>query len=83
MSEYSYLWNSLPFEERERLQPYLIEAQIRNLEQAKQKAIKAHKRYLAEMNDWIANCKSVLKKPTTQPTSEQPSEQRSDQKENG
>jgi len=60
MSEYSHLWNDLPFEERERLQPFMMEVQMRHLEQAKQKAIIAHKTLLGEFNRQISSIQGVL-----------------------
>ncbi len=58
---HTHLWNDLPIEERLRLHPYMIETQIRHLEQAKRVAIEAHQKYLRDMNDWIGNLKSKLK----------------------
>lgn len=52
------LWNDLPFEERQRLMPYMIESQILHIWQCKQKAILAHKSHMKELNDWIKSLES-------------------------
>lgn len=56
------LWNKLPLEERLKLIPYQIEAQILHLEQAKALAVRSHRGHIAELNDWINNLKSDLNK---------------------
>lgn len=58
----SHLWNDLPFEERKRLMPYMLEAQILHVWQCKEKAIKAHKRHLQGLNDLIGNLERELNK---------------------
>jgi len=60
-SNYSHLWDNLPIDERKRLYPFLIEAQILNLWQCKQTAIKAHKKHMKELDDWMNNLKDGLK----------------------
>jgi hypothetical protein len=62
MRTQSHLWNDLDFETRERLMPYMIEAQILHIEQCKIKAVRAHKRLMKDYNDQITNCKDSLKK---------------------
>lgn len=52
----------LPFEERTRLMPYMIETHIRHLEQARALAIRAHRQQLKEIDDWIDNLKRDLEK---------------------
>lgn len=62
MSKFSYLWNDLSPAERERLFPYTLDLQIRSLEQAKEKAIKAHRSFLDNINDQIQYMKKELEK---------------------
>ena len=62
MRKFSYLWNDLPIEERTRLMPYMIKAQINHYEQCKIKAIRSHKKLLADYNSHIKNCKESLLK---------------------
>ena len=54
------LWNDMPKAERERLMPYVMESQLLHICQCKQKAIKAHRRHMAELNDWMASIKQDL-----------------------
>lgn len=61
-NEYNHLWNDLPMEERERLMPHLVENQLLNIWQCKQKAIKAHKQHIKELDDWMASIKQCLDK---------------------
>lgn len=67
--DHSSLWNNLPFEERTRLMPYMIESQILHIWQCKQKAIAAHKKHMRELDDWIANLKRDLPKQPAEPQS--------------
>lgn len=60
MGEYDHLWNDLPDSERHRLIPYAIESQILHLEQAKALAKRAHRRHMAEIDDWIESLKKGL-----------------------
>ena len=61
-SDFTHLWNDLPKEERQRLMPHQIETQILHIWQVKQAAIRAHKRYMKELDDWIANGERDLQK---------------------
>lgn len=61
-NNFSHLWNSLPFDERKRLMPYAVESQKLHIVQCKQKAISAHKKHMKELDEWIANLDSELKK---------------------
>ena len=61
---FSHLWNDMPFEERKRLMPHMIEAQKLHILQCKNKAIEAHKRHMKELDDWIANLDRELIKKT-------------------
>jgi len=62
MNDFSHLWNDLPFEERTRLMPFLVEAQLRYIEQGKGIAIRAHKKYLSDVNILQKSLKQELKK---------------------
>ena len=57
---HSHLWNDLPFEERARLMPYMIQVHIRHLEQARTLTVRAHRKHLHEIDDWIDNLKQDL-----------------------
>jgi len=59
---FSHLWNDLPKEERERLMPYMVEAQFLHIWQVKQKAIASHERHMAELNDWLKNIRRDINK---------------------
>lgn len=62
MIEHSHLWNDLPIEERRRLMPCMIERQILHYEQCKNKAIRSHRKLMADYNSHINNCRDYLKK---------------------
>jgi hypothetical protein len=53
-SDFTHLWNDLPFEERKRLTPYMVETQKLHIWQCKQRAILAHKEHMRGFDDWIA-----------------------------
>ena len=61
-NDFSHLWNDLPIEERKRLMPNMIETQILHVWQCKRIAILAHKKHMAQLNDWIKNLESDLPK---------------------
>jgi hypothetical protein len=61
-SDYSHLWNDLPYEERRRMMPHAIMTHILHLEQAKAIAVRAHRRHMQELNDWINNLREDLRK---------------------
>lgn len=63
-ASHSDLWNTLPYEERARLMPYQIQTHILHLEQAKALAVRAHRRHIQEIDDWIENCRDSLRKET-------------------
>ena len=52
---FDHLWNNLPFEERKRLMPHMIESQKLHIYQCKIKAIRVHKRHMKELDDWLSN----------------------------
>jgi len=54
VSDFSHLWNDLPFSERARLMPYMMETHKRHVMQCKQRAVNAHKRHMKELNSLIA-----------------------------
>ena len=60
MRDHRHLWNDLPIEERMRLMPYQIEAQILHVEQSKAIAIRAHNKHMRVLNDWISNMRGDL-----------------------
>jgi len=61
-NNFSYLWNDLPFEERSRLMPHMIEAQKLHIWQCKQKAIEAHKAHMKALDDLLKNLDRELNK---------------------
>jgi hypothetical protein len=60
-NDHTDLWNDMPFEERQRLMPHVIESQILHIWQCKQKAIKAHRAHMKELDEWMANLERELK----------------------
>ena len=60
-NNFEHLWNDLPFEERKRLMPAMIESQKLHIWQCKQKAISAHKKHIKELDSWIKNLDDELK----------------------
>lgn len=58
------LWNDLPIEERKRLMPHVLETQLLNIWQCKQKAIKNHNKHIKELDDWMLSIKKELQKIT-------------------
>lgn len=61
-SEHSHLWNNLPFEERKRLMPYQIQSQMLHVVQCREKAVRAHKRHMKELDDLLTNLERELKR---------------------
>ena len=62
MSDNDHLWNDLPFDERKRLMPHMIEAQIKHINQCKEKAKASHRAHMSELNSWLKNLESELGK---------------------
>ena len=60
-NDYSYLWNDMPKDERIRLMPHHIETKKLHIWQCKQKAIKAHKAHMRELDDWMKNLDMELR----------------------
>ena len=58
MANHSHLWNDLPFEERNRLYPHMLESQILHLEQSRELLVRHHKQTLAELDKWIGNLRA-------------------------
>jgi hypothetical protein len=61
-NNFSHLWNDLPYDERERLMPHMVERQKLHVWQCKQKAIAAHKRHMKELDDWLSSLDAELSK---------------------
>lgn len=61
-SDFSHLWNDLPYEERMRLMPYSIQSQLLHIWQCKLTAIAAHKAHMKELDDWAKNLSRELEK---------------------
>ena len=61
-SKHTHLWNDLPFEERQRMMPHMVESQWLHIWQVKRVAIKAHRRHMKELDDWMKNLEDELKK---------------------
>lgn len=59
-NDFSHLWNEIPFEERNRLMPHVIETQRLHIWQCKQKAILAHKRLINEFDERLSNLNKEL-----------------------
>ena len=62
MAEFDHLWNDLPLDERKRLTPYQLESQIRHLRTARKTIVKGHARTLADIDQWIGNLETELRK---------------------
>lgn len=60
MSEYTHLWNDMPFDERKRLMPYMIETHILHLTQTRATIVAAHQCALREIDDQIKNLRQSL-----------------------
>jgi hypothetical protein len=58
--DFTHLWNDLPIEERKHLVPHMVESQKLHILQCKEKAIKAHKKHMAELNEWMDNLDKEL-----------------------
>lgn len=58
-------WNYLPQEERQKLLPCMIEAQILHIEQCKEKAVHHHRAHMKELDSWLKNLKDDLRKHQT------------------
>lgn len=60
-NRFNHLWNDLPFEERMRLMPHMLEMQKLHVWQCKQKAITAHKSHMKQLNDLMESLDKELK----------------------
>jgi len=59
--EFTHVWNDeTSFEEKVRLSPVLMETHYLHIWQVKQTAIKAHKRYMKELDGWMDNIRLSL-----------------------
>ena len=61
-NNHANLWNDMSKEERERLMPHVMESQLLHIWQCKQKAISAHKRHMAELDEWMGSIRQELDK---------------------
>jgi len=61
-NDFDHLWNDLPFEERTRLMPHMVESQKLHIWQCKTRAIAAHKRHMKEIDGWLANLDEELRR---------------------
>lgn len=61
-NDFSHLWNDLPDDERQRLWPYMGQAQKLHIWQCKQKAIAAHKKHMGELDSWMKSIDDELKR---------------------
>ena len=61
-NDYDHLWNDLPEDERKRLLPHAIESQKLHIWQCKQTAIRAHKRHMKELDEWMKNLDDSLRR---------------------
>jgi hypothetical protein len=61
-NDFTHLWNDLPDDERNRLFPYMIENQILIIWQSKEKAIRAHRAHMREIDRHIENLEHELNK---------------------
>jgi len=62
MSKFDHLWNDLPYSERDRLYPHMIETHILHVKQSQEMAISAHKKHMKETNDLLRNLEKALLK---------------------
>ena len=61
-SDFNHLWNDLPFDERKRLMPHMLESQRLHIWQCQQKAIVAHNSHMKELNEIIKTLTSEIEK---------------------
>lgn len=57
---HSHLWNDLPFEERKRLHPWVMEDHILHLEQTRAMIVSAHEGLLQTLDAQIGNLRRDL-----------------------
>ena len=60
-NDYSHRWNDLPSEYQTRLEPFIIEDQIRHILRMRYTLTQVHKRTLAELDDHIKNLEADLR----------------------
>ena len=60
-NDFSHLWNDMAQDERKRLLPHSIESQLLHIWQCKQVAIRAHRKHMAELDEWMLNLQKSLK----------------------
>lgn len=59
-NNFDHLWNDLPLDDRKKLMPHMIEAQKLHIWQCKQKAIRAHRSHMEELDTWMSNLDAGL-----------------------
>lgn len=64
-NNHDHLWNDLPQDERHRLMPHMIEAQILHLWQTRNMIERGHDRTMKELNDQIKNLLNALPEQTS------------------
>lgn len=52
----------MPYGERKRLMPHMVESQRLHILQCKEKAIQAHKRHMRDLDEWMKNLDRELAK---------------------
>lgn len=60
--KHTHLWNDLPYDERCRLMPYMVETHILHLEQMKIDIERHHRKQINAINGHIRNLKQSLSK---------------------
>ena len=62
MSQHSHLWNDMPFDERKRLMPHVIENHILHLTQTRTMIVAGHRATLDQLDSQIKNLRNDLAK---------------------
>lgn len=62
IDQHTHLWNDLPYEERKRLMPHMIESQRRHILQCRKKAVDAHKKHMKSLDELVKNLDNELSK---------------------
>lgn len=61
-NKFTHLWNDLPYDERERLMPYMIEQHLFHLWQCRAKAARHHEAHIKSIDDHMDSLKQGLAK---------------------
>lgn len=62
VSQHSHLWNDMPFDERKRLMPHMIENHILHLTQTRMMVVEGHRATLERLDSQIKNLRNDLAK---------------------